>query len=85
MLPVGALARNLILSLLALFGTLRMGVGLLAWRAAEALERPQYVVMRQLTDGVELRRYESYNVAETTIAAPTMREGSNAGFRTVRS
>lgn len=36
-------------------------------------------------DKVELRRYERYMIAETAIAAQSMREGSATGFRKVRS
>lgn len=61
----------------------RISIGLFAWRAANALERPSYTVLQALGDGVELRQYSPYVVAETKIAAPTMKAGSGKGFQTV--
>lgn len=34
---------------------LRVSVGVAAWRAAEALERPQYEVLRKVGRGIEIR------------------------------
>eukprot|EP00588_Corethron_pennatum_P010225 CAMPEP_0194274672 /NCGR_PEP_ID=MMETSP0169-20130528/7697_1 /TAXON_ID=218684 /ORGANISM="Corethron pennatum, Strain L29A3" /LENGTH=244 /DNA_ID=CAMNT_0039017933 /DNA_START=56 /DNA_END=790 /DNA_ORIENTATION=- len=73
---------KLTVGIFALFGTARYGVGLYAWRVTEKLERPTYEVIRQLTDGVELRRYESYLIAETTTDAVGFREPTKDGFRT---
>jgi len=64
-------------------GSARLGVGLLAWRTANNLERPSYEVIRRLSNGIELRRYQPYTIAETTIKSTSMREGSSTGFRTV--
>ena len=80
---LNTLTRKLILALLTLVGSLRLGLGLFAWRAANVLEKPSYTVLGRLPGRVELRQYERYMIAETTISAPTMREGSNVGFRTV--
>ena len=41
-----------------------MGVGVFAWRTANALERPAYTVLQKLGSGVELRRYEPYVIDE---------------------
>lgn len=60
--------------LLTILGAGRLGIGIFAFRAANALERPNYQVLRRLPGGVELRRYEPYVIAETTVEAPTMRE-----------
>lgn len=78
------LAGRVLLGILAVLGALRLGVGVFAWRAANALEKPQYQVLQRLPGGVELRSYAPYTVAETTIAAPDgMRSGTGTGFRTV--
>jgi len=69
--------------LLTILGAGRLGIGIFAFRAANALERPNYQVLRRLPGGVELRRYEPYVIAETTVEAPTMREAGGKGFRTV--
>ena len=69
--------------ILAVLGTFRLGIGLYAFRAANKLEQPSYSVIRRLPGGVELRRYTSYNIAETVVKASSMREGSGKGFRNV--
>lgn len=51
----------------AALGTLRYGFGLYAWQVANKLEKPSYIVLEKLSNGVELRRYEKYLIAETTI------------------
>ncbi|KAL1496262.1 hypothetical protein AB1Y20_016225 [Prymnesium parvum] len=79
---LSAVASKVLLALLALAGALRMGFGVLAWRAANALEQPAYTVLRSLPGGVELRQYAPYLIAEAEVAAPSMREGSARGFRT---
>ena len=77
---------------LAVLGTARMGVGVLAWRAANGLERPSYTVLQRLENGVELRRYSRYLVAETRVKAGAtegsarsggMNAGTGVGFRRV--
>lgn len=45
--------------------------------AAMAIEEPRYVLLRQW-DGVELRQYEPYVVAEVRVAGPPDRAGSEA-------
>jgi len=55
------------------------GILLLVWSSAMALEEPRYTVVRTY-DAFEVRRYEAYLVAETTVrAAPE--EAGNQGFR----
>jgi hypothetical protein len=66
----------------AVVGTIRYGAGLHFWRVTERLERPTYRVIRTLSDGVELRRYEPYLIAETTVEGTGFREPSRDGFRT---
>ena len=61
----------------------RLGLGVIAYRTANALERPSYSVVRQLGGGVELRRYSPYLIAETSVRADSMREASGKGFREV--
>ena len=67
----------------AVLGSARLGVGLIAWRTANNLEKPSYDVIRRLSNGVELRRYKPYTIAETTVKSSSMRESSGTGFRTV--
>eukprot|EP00568_Trieres_chinensis_P012812 CAMPEP_0183294434 /NCGR_PEP_ID=MMETSP0160_2-20130417/2782_1 /TAXON_ID=2839 ORGANISM="Odontella Sinensis, Strain Grunow 1884" /NCGR_SAMPLE_ID=MMETSP0160_2 /ASSEMBLY_ACC=CAM_ASM_000250 /LENGTH=258 /DNA_ID=CAMNT_0025455765 /DNA_START=61 /DNA_END=840 /DNA_ORIENTATION=+ len=72
---------RVLIGALAALASLRTGVGLYAWRAANVLESPAYSVVGRLPGGVELRRYESYLVAETTIPVGGFREGTAGGFR----
>jgi hypothetical protein len=59
---------------------LLVACGLMAtWSPAMAIEEPAYTVLRK-SDAFELRRYEPYVVAETSVAAPAD-EAGNAGFR----
>jgi len=64
------------------FGTLRYSAGLYFWRQTELLERPRYEVTEKLSDGVELRRYQPYLIAETTVDGEGFREPTAQGFRT---
>jgi len=62
--------------------TLRYSAGIYAWRQTELLERPKYQVLQQLSNGVELRRYEPYLIAETTIAGQSgFKQPTSQGFR----
>mmetsp|Transcript_3729 Transcript_3729/g.6915 ORF Transcript_3729/g.6915 Transcript_3729/m.6915 type:complete len:262 (-) Transcript_3729:305-1090(-) len=56
---------------------LRYSAGILAWRAANNLERPTYRVLRRLSSGVEIRRYEPYLIAETEIDASKINQDGN--------
>lgn len=59
----------------------RYGAGLYAWTTENRLEGPAYDVIKRLPGGVELRRYDEYNVAEVVIGKPGLREASAQGFR----
>ncbi len=48
--------------------------------ASAATEQPRYEVIKQW-EGVELRKYEPYLVAEVTVEAQSMSEASSRGFR----
>jgi len=61
--------------------SLRYGAGLYFWRMTEKLERPNYEIVQKLTHGVELRRYEPYLIAETTVDGRGFREPTSQGFR----
>mmetsp|Transcript_28608 Transcript_28608/g.62303 ORF Transcript_28608/g.62303 Transcript_28608/m.62303 type:complete len:261 (+) Transcript_28608:410-1192(+) len=61
--------------------TLRYGAGIYAWKVANALEKPSYTILRRLSNGVELRRYEPYLIAETTVEKEGFRESTGDGFR----
>jgi hypothetical protein len=54
---------------------------LLAWSSAMAIDEPRYTVVRTY-DAFEVRRYEAYLVAETSVIA-TAEEAGNQGFRTL--
>ena len=56
--------------LLGFLGSVRYGFGIYAWHVANRLEKPKYTVIRQLGRGVEVRKYEAYNVAEITFKRP---------------
>eukprot|EP00592_Proboscia_alata_P010386 CAMPEP_0194362238 /NCGR_PEP_ID=MMETSP0174-20130528/9965_1 /TAXON_ID=216777 /ORGANISM="Proboscia alata, Strain PI-D3" /LENGTH=228 /DNA_ID=CAMNT_0039134981 /DNA_START=28 /DNA_END=711 /DNA_ORIENTATION=- len=70
-----------ILALFTILGSFRYGVGLYAWRAAERLEKPSFVSVKKLPGGVDLRRYDSYLIAETTVPKEGFRESTGDGFR----
>ena len=61
--------------------SLRYGAGLYFWRLTEKLERPNYEIVQKLTNNVELRRYEPYLIAETTVDGRGFREPTSQGFR----
>jgi len=64
--------------------TLRIGVGLFAWRAANVLEKPNYTVVKRLPSSsrgcVEVRKYDPYLIAETTVDESSMRKAGGKGF-----
>jgi hypothetical protein len=62
-----------------LFRTLTACLLLLGWTSAMAIDEPRYTVVR-VYDSFELRRYEPYLVAETTVSA-NAEEAGNQGFR----
>mmetsp|Transcript_9730 Transcript_9730/g.27268 ORF Transcript_9730/g.27268 Transcript_9730/m.27268 type:complete len:263 (-) Transcript_9730:713-1501(-) len=74
------LVSRILLSALAILATIRYGFGLYAWQAANALEKPTYTILRRLANGVELRRYDSYLIAETVVDKPGFRESTGQGF-----
>lgn len=41
--------------------------GIYAYLQAEKCERPTYTVVERLTDGVEIRQYDPYMIAEVTV------------------
>ncbi|KAL7430829.1 hypothetical protein ACHAXH_003752 [Discostella pseudostelligera] len=79
---------QLLLTLATAFVTLRLGAGLAAWRAANNLEKPKYTVVKRLplaanASGrrvVEVRKYEPYLIAETTVNESSMRKAGSSGF-----
>uniref|UniRef100_A0A7S4KD62 SOUL heme-binding protein n=1 Tax=Odontella aurita TaxID=265563 RepID=A0A7S4KD62_9STRA len=66
---------------IAVLGALRYGTGVWAWRETNRLEKPIYTVVRRLADGVEIRKYEPYLIAETTVPKEGFRESTGDGFR----
>jgi hypothetical protein len=72
---------KVIVGSVAVLTSVRYGTGLYAWRETEKLERPVYTVIQKLTGGVELRRYEPYLIAETTVDGVGFREPTADGFR----
>ena len=57
--------------ILAVLVSLRMGLGVYAWKTANALEKPTYRTLCTLDGGVELREYLC--AAALRIAAPVPR------------
>ena len=78
-----ALAARIVVGVIAALGTLRFGTGIYFWRVTEALERPSYKVISKLggADGVEIRRYEPYLIAETIVDGFGFREPTGVGFK----
>ena len=77
---------RLLLTLAVSILTLRFGVGIAAWRAANNLETPNYTIIKKLplsTRGrnVELRKYDPYLIAETIVHdATSIKKASGKGF-----
>ena len=77
---------QIILTLAASIFTLRLGAGLVAWRAANNLEKPSYTVIKRLPasppsrGSIEVRKYDPYLIAETTITETSMRKAGSQGF-----
>jgi SOUL heme-binding protein len=82
-LAIGAV--RIAVAAIAALSTLKLGAGIYFWRVTEALERPSYKVIEKLTNGVEIRRYDSYLIAETTVDGVGFREPTKAGFRACAS
>lgn len=86
---IEALAHKLLSSLIGkiLIGTflgissLRYSAGIYFWKQTNQLERPQYTILKTLSNGVELRRYEPYIIAETTVEGEGFREPTREGFQ----
>jgi hypothetical protein len=74
------LVSRILLSAVAILFSVRYGFGIYAWQAANALEKPTYTVLRRLANGVELRRYDPYLIAETVVDKPGFRESTGQGF-----
>jgi len=72
---------RVVVGAVAVFTSLRYGTGVYFWREAEKLERPTYAVIENLADGVELRRYDSYLIAETEVDGCGFRGPAGIGFR----
>ncbi|KAJ8600967.1 hypothetical protein CTAYLR_006334 [Chrysophaeum taylorii] len=80
---ISPLVWKVLSAILASLVTVRITSGLVAYNAANKLERPKYEVLERLGGGVEVRRYESYVVAEATMSpeGSSMRAASGNGFR----
>lgn len=66
--------KNIALSMAGLVSTMGSAA------AQNSIEQPQYEIIKEI-DGVELRSYAPYLVAEVTVKANSMREASSRGFR----
>ncbi|KAL7504845.1 hypothetical protein ACHAXN_005131 [Cyclotella atomus] len=76
---------RIFLTAAASIATLRIGAGLIAWRAANVLEKPTYTVVKRLplsrgSGEVEIRKYEPYLIAETIVDESSMRRAGSVGF-----
>ncbi|CAB9514966.1 SOUL heme-binding protein [Seminavis robusta] len=78
---IPALAARITVGIFAALGTLRFGTGIYFWRVTEALERPTYTVVEKLDNGVEIRQYEPYLIAETTVDGVGFKKPTSDGFR----
>ena len=78
---IPALAVRVAVGIFAALGTLRFGTGIYFWRVTEALERPTYTVIEKLDNGVEIRRYDPYLIAETIVDGVGFKEPTSDGFR----
>ena len=72
---------RLVVGGIAVLASLRYGTGLYFWRETEKLERPSYQVIAKLPDGIEIRRYDPYVIAETVVDGVGFREPTASGFR----
>lgn len=77
-LTIAKVASYVVVALLAI----RYAGGIYAWHTENRLEQPAYEVVMRLPGGVEVRRYESYNIAEATIKAG-LKEATSSGFQLV--
>eukprot|EP00472_Partenskyella_glossopodia_P004810 CAMPEP_0197528132 /NCGR_PEP_ID=MMETSP1318-20131121/23975_1 /TAXON_ID=552666 /ORGANISM="Partenskyella glossopodia, Strain RCC365" /LENGTH=242 /DNA_ID=CAMNT_0043083095 /DNA_START=49 /DNA_END=777 /DNA_ORIENTATION=+ len=80
-MPVAAVT-SVVGAILLTLASLRTGLGLYAWRSANMLEKPQYSVISTI-NGVELRHYKPYLVAEVKSKSPDMKKALSSGFRQV--
>ena len=79
---------QVIITFAASLFALRVGAGLYFWRVANNLERPNYTVIKRLPISspssprgtIEVRKYEPYLIAETTIDESSMRVAGGKGF-----
>lgn len=77
---------QLLFALTASFLTLRLGAGIAFWRIANKLETPSFSVVKRLPisppsrGNIEIRKYASYLIAETTVNESSMRKAGGAGF-----
>jgi hypothetical protein len=78
---------QIVLTIAASIVTLRIGAGLAAWRAANQLEKPTYTVVKRLPSHpgerggtIEIRKYDPYLIAETTVDESSMRRAGSLGF-----
>lgn len=72
---------KLLIGTLGVLTSLRYGGGLYAYLETEKLERPTYIVLRKLPGRVEIRRYDPYLIAETTVDNTTgFQEAGRKGF-----
>jgi len=54
---------------------------LFASATVSAIEQPAYTVVKNLGDGIELRQYDAYIIAETEIKAANADEAGNLAFK----
>jgi hypothetical protein len=71
---------KIIVGSVAVLTSLRYGGGLYAYYETEKLERPTYEVIARLEDNIEIRTYQPYIIAETTVDESGFREAGRQGF-----
>ena len=83
MLPI-ALLKTVVGALLCAGVSLRYAGGVYVWHVSNKLEKPRYQVLRRLQNGVEIRAYEEYVIAEAEFdAPPSMKNATGDGFREI--
>ena len=78
-----SLLGKLLIGVSAALVSLRYAGGVYAYLEAEKCERPVYKVVQTLTDGVEIRQYEPYMIAETIADDPSYETAGKKTFGTL--
>mmetsp|Transcript_2763 Transcript_2763/g.4009 ORF Transcript_2763/g.4009 Transcript_2763/m.4009 type:complete len:226 (-) Transcript_2763:129-806(-) len=78
-MPASSVAAYTALCAASFYLTARLGLGIYAWQSANNLEKPRYNVLKTF-NGIELRKYEPYIVAEAKSKDLSFKKATSAGF-----